>query len=293
MVSISAEGEGRPPIFIRLWGRLPVFLRALVAGMVVFLILQLGQAVMALNLVWRPDIPWITPAVLLFLYLGWRYFAGRGWPNATRGSRATNMRVGQASFGRLAVGMLAAIFTLLFMVGLAIVNTSLIQFPDASFEPPGFLGELPALSAFTYVLLFSLVAAVSEEAGFRGYMQVPLEKRYGTPIAVAIIALLFWLAHFESASFLHRFPMLFGAGLIAGFLAAYSRSLWPPIFVHFAADTIGFTTVARLFGSSPLYTEETIWETGITPLFVQALGLMALTGLIVLALLVRLSRMKD
>jgi hypothetical protein len=62
--------------------------------------------------------------------------------------------------------------------------------------------------------------------------------------------------------------------------------------VHFLADLIGFTTVAGLFGLPTLYTEQTIWETGTTPVFWMALTLTLIGGIASVAMLVRMSRMK-
>lgn len=278
------------PILRRWWGRIPVALRAIVVGFLVFEILQLGQALMLLNIGILPHVPWIVPLIVLYLFIGWRYFGGWGRPQSTQALRRHRLRIDAATAGSLRWGYATAFAVLIHLAGLAVVLSAVIQFPPASFEPPQFLAGLPTLTAFSFVLAFSLVAAVSEEAGFRGYMLVPLEERYGTLIAVTIVALIFWLAHFSSASFLHRFPMLFGSGMLAGFLAIYSRSLGPPILVHFLADVIGFTTVARLFGLPTLYTEQTIWETGTTPGFWIAAAMMIAGGIAAIVMLIRMSR---
>lgn len=290
--SDSIVSYQKPPFPLRLWCSLPVLFRAVVAGIVVFQVLQLGQLFLIINFEFAPQIPWVAPLILAFLYFGWRYFAGHGWPRATADSRRHNMRADRRSLRRLIWGYTTGIFVLIHLIGLAIVTSSVIQFPAASFTPPSFVTSVPALSAFIYVIVFALVAGVSEEAGFRGYMQVPLENRYGTIAAVTIVALIFWLAHFEHASFVPRFPILFVSGLFTGFLASYSRSLGPVVLVHFAADTIGFTTVSGLFGLAPLYTAETIWQTGLTTLFLQALVLMIVAGAISVLLLLRMARLK-
>jgi len=277
----------------RLWQRVPVLIRAIVTGVLVFEILQLGQALLMLNFEYWPSVPWVVPLIFLYLYVGWCYFGGWGRPRSTQAARRERLRLGSSTRETTAWGYATATAVLLHLAGLAVVLSAVIQFPAASFEPPEFLAGLPELTAFAFVLAYALAAGVSEEAGFRGYMLVPLEKRYGTVVAVSIVALLFWLAHYNSASFLHRFPMLFGSGLFAGFLASYSRSLGPPIAVHFLADVIGFTTVARLFGLPTLYTEQTIWETGSTPGFWFAVVLATVAGIASIAMLVKMSRMKE
>jgi hypothetical protein len=63
--------------------------------------------------------------------------------------------------------------------------------------------------------------------------------------------------------------------------------------VHFIADAIGFTTVAGLFGLPTLYTAQTIWATGPTPLFWQALALTVVGGLASIAMLVKMSKIEN
>ena len=179
------------------------------------------------------------------------------------------------------------------LAALAVVTSSVIRLPERSCAPPEFSGNLPSLTVLVYVLQFSLVAGVSEEAGFRGYMQVPLEQCYGAVAAILLVALVYRLAHFESVSFLHRFPMLFSSGVLAGFLARYSRSLGPVITARIAAVTIGFTSVAGLFGVTALYTRETIWSTGPTTQFCGALSVFVTVAAASIVMLVKMSRLQD
>jgi membrane protease YdiL (CAAX protease family) len=289
----SSIDDVRGTIFGRLWNKVPLPARAIITGFLVFEILQLGQALILLNLEFLPAVPWVVPLILLFLFVGWRYFGGWGWPRTTQETRRQSLRIGNSTEKTRLWGYATAIVVLAHLAGLAVVLSSVVQFPEASFKPPDFISELSQLTAFALILSYSLVAGVSEEAGFRGYMLVPLENRFGTIKAVIVVALIFWLAHFSSASFLHRFPLLFGAGLYAGFLASYSKSLGPPIALHFIADAIGFTTVAGLFGLPTLYTAQTIWATGPTPLFWQALALTVVGGLASIAMLVKMSKIEN
>ena len=49
------------------------------------------------------------------------------------------------------------------------------------------------------VFQWQLVAGITEEVGFRGYMQVPLEQKYGPGIAVLLVSLVFVVAHLNQA----------------------------------------------------------------------------------------------
>lgn len=254
--------------------RIPTIVRAVVLGAATFYFVQLGQLILLLNTSVAPLVPWAVALSVVFLWACWVYLSGAGWPSSTRDTRRRSMRVHQADGELRRLGYLCTVPILLCITGIAIVSSSLIQFPPESFATPDFLTELEPYMGFLIVFGYSLVAGVSEEIGFRGYMQVPLEERYGPSIAIAITSVVFWLAHADHASFLHRTALLLGAGYLAGYVSYYGRSLVPAVIVHTAADTIGFTTAAGLFGLEPIYTPTTIWETGVTPIFAASLVLM-------------------
>lgn len=274
---------------MRLWRKLPIVIRALLLGSSTFLFVQLGQLLLLLNLEFAPSVPWAVALSILFLRLCWVYLAGAGWPASTRDARRLSMRARPTEAERRRLGYVSTIPILLCLVGVAIVSSSVVQFPEQSFATPAFLEELPVYMGFLIVLGYSLVAGVSEEIGFRGYMQVPLESRYGPFLAITFTSVLFWLAHADDASFIHRTVLLLGGGYLAGYVSYYSRSLVPAVIVHSLADTIGFSTAARFFGLEPIYTPATIWETGITPLFVFAVGLTILGGWLSVRLLKKMA----
>ncbi|NIM04086.1 MAG: CPBP family intramembrane metalloprotease, partial [Armatimonadetes bacterium] len=53
----------------------------------------------------------------------------------------------------------------------------------------------PIWLVWLYIILTASVVGITEEVGFRGYMQVPLEKRYGPVVAIAIVSTLFMVLH--------------------------------------------------------------------------------------------------
>jgi membrane protease YdiL (CAAX protease family) len=46
--------------------------------------------------------------------------------------------------------------------------------------------EMPAITAFLLLVMAAVVAGVTEEAGFRGYMLEPIERRYGLLPAILV-----------------------------------------------------------------------------------------------------------
>ena len=275
------------------WQRLPVVVRAILTGLVVFETIQLTQFIVLLNAEFAPSIPWGLFVAALVMWLLWKYFAGWGGPVSTQDSRKTLMRAHKTSPERRRLAWVAVPGSLVCMIGMAIVSSSLIKFPEASFTLPSFLGEMPPVTGFMVILGFSLAAGVSEEAGFRGYLQVPLEKKWGPLPAILFTAILFWLAHSTSASFLHRTGLLIGAGFLAGYLSYYSQSLIPAVIVHFLADAIGFVMVAGFFGLPAIYSTVTIWESGVTPVFLTGLVCLFGGGTVCIQMFRRMANLND
>jgi membrane protease YdiL (CAAX protease family) len=49
------------------------------------------------------------------------------------------------------------------------------------------------------VVVSATSAGICEETGFRGYMQVPIERRHGAPVAILISSLFFLTLHLTKA----------------------------------------------------------------------------------------------
>jgi len=78
---------------LRSWERLPVIVRAAVAGAVVVSAGTLPQSILTrLNFQFAPGIPWSVPVMALYLYVYWRLVSGRGWPRAAADWRRSSLR---------------------------------------------------------------------------------------------------------------------------------------------------------------------------------------------------------
>jgi membrane protease YdiL (CAAX protease family) len=107
--------------------------------------------------------------------------------------------------------------------------------PPASFDP----ASLPAEAQVVAVAMTALVAAVVEEAAYRGYLQTCLERLWGPSVAIVAIASLFTLAHLPAA-WSHRLLLgsIFVAGMLFGSVAAIFGSIRPCILLHALVDWI-------------------------------------------------------
>lgn len=83
----------------------------------------------------------------------------------------------------------------------------------------------------------AVVAPVSEEVFFRGFVFAGLRSRYGWRGAAAISSILFAVAHAQLAFI----PPAFLLGFLFAYLYERSGSLWPPLILHMAVNTLALS----------------------------------------------------
>jgi membrane protease YdiL (CAAX protease family) len=247
---------------IRLWQRIPVVIRAIVVGLVVF---EIGVGAWLVIAALIPA-PWSILVVSGVLWVYWNYFRGKGWPQSTAEARRERFR---------AVKMPAAVWkwsltsAMLFVVVIQsgfVTTFRIIEFPAEAFAAGYSLGAAPPWLAWLFIIMASLVAGICEEIGFRGYMQVPLEKRYGPTASFVIVSIVFVISHLNQAWAPPTLFHIFAVSVMLGILAYASGSLIPGIIGHTVMDIPNFaywwTDVAGSFDKRP------IAETGIDAHFV-------------------------
>lgn len=248
----------------RLWSRLPVLVRAIVGGGFVFLALQSGCNLLFLaNLQVAPSVPWSAPLGLLYLWVVFQYFNGRWKPSSTSAARRESMRARRLAPREWPPALIACAAVIVFIISTTVISYRLIDVPA---EETG-LPETSMLSIYTWLVMISIVAGVSEEAGFRGYMQSALERRYGPVFAVAVSAFMFWVAHLNHANGVPRIVALCIMGGSLGTLTVCARSILPAMLAHAAADTIIFVGGTAGFGPDYLWNPLPLRETGLDGFF--------------------------
>jgi membrane protease YdiL (CAAX protease family) len=132
---------------------------------------------------------------ILWIYV--KYFSGSWLPKCSAAFRKNNFRNVKLSPPVWKWGLTAAIlFVVVFQSGF-MVTFRLIPFPELAFKLQyKILDNLPTWLAWLTIIVSSLVAGICEETGFRGYMQVPIEKCYGLFWGIIITSLFFFLLHF-------------------------------------------------------------------------------------------------
>ncbi len=105
----------------------------------------------------------------------------------------------------------------------------------------------------------AIVAGLGEEAGFRGYMQGPLERRYGAAIAITVTSTVFGLAHLSHGAFVPAILFDIGWGALYGLLAYRSGSIVPAIVLHSSADALEYVAAWKFRPTAPA---PLVWVSG-------------------------------
>jgi len=263
------------------WAKLPISLRAIVSG--------LFLAIVSLN-VW-PVLLVILPVPLaafaevafLLFFLWWA--GGEGPPHSTKSDRAASFRSGELSIMRWVWGLSAALFFAVTVHASIVLLFRFVPFPVAAFRNGYDLSFIHSqFLKWTAILISAVSAGICEEIGFRGYMQQPIEQRSGVLPAVLISSLFFMAVHLTKAwATLGMIPIVFGAGLLLGFLAWSAGSLLPGIIGHIVMDVGLFaywwTGIAGEFSA------RTISQTGMDrPFFIALFTFVVSLGIVLFAI---------
>jgi len=221
-----------------IWTKIPLPVRAVLNG---FGIQVIGFAALILiipaNIELLPEVPWTLIPLALFLFLYWTYFGGKGWPQKTSELRQQYRRSVSVEPRLYRHVLFAALSFGLFLYCVAILQYALRSLPPEAIGLLFMLAELPLWTSIPIALFTALFIGVQEEMSYRGYMQVPLESKYGPAVFLGIPALMFAISHGLDAE---RLPVFFLVSLGWGFLAWRTGSIIPGIFLHTVIDAASF-----------------------------------------------------
>jgi membrane protease YdiL (CAAX protease family) len=260
MTEINILQNHSVPVITKLWQRIPLLVRALLSGYLVYAIA--GTVAWATVLALVP-VPWSLPVMWIVLGLYLKYFSGSWWTKSTAQIRAENFRCTKLSASTWKWSLFAALAIVAVIESSLVFTLRMVEFPAETWNMGLDYKAYPFWQVWLYVVLMASVAGITEEVGFRGYMQVPLEKRYGPVLSISFVALMFMLLHLNQAWAPIMLLHLFVIGAMWGILANASRSLIPTIVSHSVADVFNFsywwTDIAGNFVRRP------IAETGVDP----------------------------
>lgn len=219
------------------WSTTWVTSTAIITG---FLVSTVGIAI------WTADVMIfkLSAGSILFmvvpLWLYWKFFSG-AWPENYAKPRAERFRLVNLSTRAWKFGLFAALLFVVIVQASFVITFRIIPLPDSFSSQYGVIETLPKWVAWLAVVMSSLVAGICEEVGFRGYMQVPLEKRFGSRIAIVIVSVIFVLIHLDRAWALPVLPVIFCASVLLGIIACRTNSLIPGVIGHTILDVFDYS----------------------------------------------------
>ncbi len=245
-----------------MWHKIPLPLRAIALGLIVSLAGTTPWAVLVtLNARHLSSVPWAVVPTAIYLWLFWRYVRGEGWPRSTADARRINCRANPLSSEVWSVALIAGILGLAAFVIFMRVYSRIVSIPSDSV---GSVSHLSGITIAGWVVMSAFVAGFGEEAGFRGYMQGPIERRYGPVAAILVTGLAFGFAHFSHPQVTFTMlPYYMAAATVYGGLAYATNSIWPSIALHAGGNLLSAMTL--LMQGAPLARTAPpglVWQTG-------------------------------
>jgi membrane protease YdiL (CAAX protease family) len=273
---------------VSVWSRIPVVVRAVVIGFVIGMAAANVWPVLLLSL--GAPIAACGEVLFLAVYVVWA--AGGGPPRRLRSVRADCFRVRKLSARQWIWGSIAAVSFAGAVHASIVLLFRFVPYPASAFHRGYDFSFIPSRSLqWLACVVSALSAGVCEETGFRGYMQRPIEHRHGASIAILTSSLFFTLVHLtKDWALIGMVPIVFGAGVLLGWLAYASESLAFGILGHTIMD-IGlfaywWTQIAGTFTQRP------ISETGADLSFFLECAALAMLLAIVIGSIVQLRKIQ-
>jgi membrane protease YdiL (CAAX protease family) len=111
----------------------------------------------------------------------------------------------------------------------------------------------PVLTVVLGLLMGSIVSPTTEEAAFRGYAQVILERVFPAATSIVFSSVLFALWHGPTQAFVWS-KLLFYliVGIVFGTIAYLTNSVWPALPIHVLGDLTFFFLIWPYDATRPL-----------------------------------------
>jgi membrane protease YdiL (CAAX protease family) len=242
----------------QLWNRLPVAVRAVLASIIILICGTIPWTILvSLNMKIFSSIPWAILPMSLYLWVLWRYLAGKLLSKPNPETRRINLRVKPLSGRVWGWSLLSGALAFVSLGALKKIVEQLLTLPHPRIPD---YSQYPLITVLSAVLMGAAVSGIVEEAAFRGYMQVPLEKRYGLTRAIIIVGIVFGLVHFTHPWMtLQLLPMYIIVAAVYGILAKTTGSILPGVVIHFAGNA--YQDIFLLLRGTSASQLTTGWET--------------------------------
>jgi len=220
--------------FGRFWMKVPLIVRSILIG---FGVSSLGVSIWTIVVMSLPG-PWSVLLMGTILIFFWMYFSGKWKSSNTQAFRRFCTRKINLKRPVWIWGLIAAFFIFLFLNASFMLTFRIVEFQPEIFKNLSFINDLPALQAWSIIIGISMTAGICEEIGYRGYLQKPLEQKYGPIVAISITSLIFVVIHLHQAWLGSILVPVFFISIMIGYLAYSTNSLLPGIICHVSFDII-------------------------------------------------------
>lgn len=267
--------------------KVPLVIRSIVIG---FGVSSIGVGLWTIVAQSLPG-PWSVLLMGTILLVYWKYFGGQWKPLNTQEFRRFCRRRIRLKRKVWLWSMAASVFIVVFLHSSFMLTFRIIEFQPDVFKNLSFINELSALQAWSIIIGISLVAGICEEIGYRGYLQKPLEQKYGPVVAIGITSIVFVVIHLHQAWLGNILIPAFIVSFMIGYLAYATDSLIPGIIAHVTFDIINvsywWSDVSGTFGHKPIH------MTGVDNHFVFTLMLVLLSALLFVFVIRKLLKQKS
>jgi membrane protease YdiL (CAAX protease family) len=273
------------PKIIRFWHQIPVIIQAIILGTIVC---EIGIIAWLVTIGFIPA-PWSLIIMVFVFWAYWKFFSGSWGPKSTMKARRLSFRSVKMATGVWKWGLVSALLLVVIVQSGLIVTFRIIDFPTA-FTVINY-NSYPLTFVVVFILMAAFEAGFFEEVGFRGYMQVPIEKRYGSKVAITITSIMFVVLHLHQVWAPPVLIHIFVIGVLLGILAYSSGSLIPGIIGHTIFDI--FSWSYWWSGAADKYSIPTIFETGIDFHFILWIIILGLSIILFLSTTYKLTKVRQ
>jgi membrane protease YdiL (CAAX protease family) len=258
------------------WNRLPAILRGILVAELVVTIGTIPPSIaVILNLRTSSSIPWMLVVTAGWLLFFWWYVTGHGWPRSTQEARRRDLRAPSLSKPAWTLALIAGTLGIASTIAMAFVTARLAGLPREVFAAPIDFSKYGALTVICAIACISATAGVVEEAGFRGFLISPIQRRHSWTMAILISGIMFFLDHHLShayATFVFL-PFFLAISVVHGLLVKYSGSIRPSVLLHALAD---FIVIPVSYGLVGTFSVESVSVTGIDSQFIIWVAVMVI-----------------
>jgi membrane protease YdiL (CAAX protease family) len=228
-------------------------------------------------------VPWTILPMALYLWIYWQVIGGSRSASAGAVMRRAHLRANRLPTGVWGPALAAGALGFAALLALLFVAARLVRLPAAL--PIATTPGMPVVTALLLIAMASIVAGVTEEAAFRGYMQSMIERPLGVTVAILANGTLFGLLHFGNhpADVFLMLPYYIAVSAVYGGLTWAADSILPALVLHSVGDIVVLTrwwATGRPEWQVTATPPPLVWDSGIDTSFV-----FAASASIVLALL--------